>query len=279
MKNFLLRHLLMATFATLPFHAMATDELETLKCTLIADAMTGKTLYETGECTRRVSPCSSFKLPLAIMGFDSGILQSPKSPIWELKPEYNPSPRDQAYKQVYPALWQSESVVWFSQQLTSRLGLDRFAEYVKKFEYGNQDVSGDSGRHNGLTQSWLMSSLALSPREQIQFLLRFTAHKLPVSETAYSMTRATIPQYQAANGWTVHGKSGSGWLRDSDGKINENQPQGWFVGWAEKDGRSVVFARLEIGNTKSDIPGGTRAREGILAEWPVLMGGMLMDGK
>ncbi len=86
-----------------------------------------------------------FKLPLAIMGFDSGILQSPKSPTWELKPEYNPSPRDRTYKQVYPALWQSDSVVWFSQQLTSRLGVDRFTEYVKKFEYGNQDVSGDSG--------------------------------------------------------------------------------------------------------------------------------------
>ncbi|MBD3702861.1 hypothetical protein IE987_31665 [Klebsiella pneumoniae] len=25
------------------------------------------------------------------------------------------------------------------------MGVDRFTEYVKKFEYGNQDVSGDSG--------------------------------------------------------------------------------------------------------------------------------------
>ncbi len=33
-------------------------------------------------------------------------------------------------------------------------------------------------------------------------------------------------------------KSGSGWLRDNNGKINESRPQGWFVGWAEKtDGK------------------------------------------
>ncbi len=43
---------------------------------------------------------------------------------------------------------------------------------------------------------------------------------------------------EAAEGWAVHGKSGSGWLRDNNGKINESRPQGWFVGWAEKtDGK------------------------------------------
>ncbi|HBX3937446.1 penicillin binding transpeptidase domain protein [Enterobacter hormaechei] len=86
------------------------------------------------------------------------------------------------------------------------------------------------------------------------------------------MAYATIPQYQAAEGWAVHGKSGSGWLRDNNGKINESRPQGWFVGWAEKNGRQVVFARLEIGKEKSDIPGGSKAREDILVELPVLMG-------
>ncbi len=268
----LLLHLLVLFSATLPIHAVAADAAGTLKCTIIADAATGKTLLERGECGRRVSPCSTFKLPLAIIGFDSGILQSPSSPTWELKPEYNPSPREQAYKQVYPALWQSDSVVWFSQQLTRRLGSKRFEKYVRSFGYGNQDVSGNPGKHDGLTQAWLMSSLAISPEEQIQFLLRFASHKLPVSDNAYDMARVTIPQYQAAEGWVVHGKSGSGWLRDSHGAIDESQPQGWFVGWAEKAGRQVVFARLEIRNEKSDVPGGTKAREEFIAEFPVLMG-------
>ncbi|BCY39988.1 hypothetical protein TUM12127_51310 (plasmid) [Klebsiella pneumoniae] len=44
--------------------------------------------------------------------------------------------------------------------------------------------------------------------------------------------------------------------------------------WAglKKNGRQVVFARLEIGKEKSDIPGGSKAREDILVELPVLMG-------
>ena len=265
---------LAVTSVVVPAHSLAAEESSSLRCTIIADAVTGNVLHRSGECSQRASPCSSFKIALAVMGFDSGILQSPSAPTWELKPEYNPSQRDLKFKEVYPALWQRDSVVWFSQQLTTRLGEARFAEYVKKFEYGNQDISGDPGMHNGLTRSWLMSSLAISPEEQVQFLQRFIAHKFPVSERAYYMVRATIPQYQATGGWVVHGKSGSGWLRGSDGKEDESRPQGWFVGWAERDGRQVVFARLEIGNDKSDVSAGTRAREEALSELH-----MLLDGK
>lgn len=262
---------LLAVAALFP-SAAASEVTNEIKCTIVSDALTGKILHKSGECSRRFSPCSSFKLPLALMGFDSGILESPDSPVWELKPEYNPSKRDQAYKQVYPALWERDSVVWFSQQLTTRLGEKRFSEYVRNFAYGNQDISGDPGQRNGLTQSWLMSSLTISPEEQIHFLLSFVARTLPVSGRAYDMTLGTIPQYSAAGGWTVHGKSGSGWLRDGDGKINDSRPQGWFVGWAERGGRQVVFARLEVGVGKSEVAGGTKAREEMLMELSALAG-------
>lgn len=271
--RFLLPCLLAIAFALLPVRTMASGESGTLECTLIADAATGSILYRSGECGRRVSPCSSFKIALAIMGFDSGILLSPTAPTWILKPEYHPSPRELAYKEVYPALWERDSVVWFSQQLTTRLGEARFAQYVREFAYGNQDIAGDPDKHDGLTRSWLMSSLAISPEEQVQFLRRFLTHQLPLSAQTYDRVLATIPQYQAAGGWLVHGKSGSGWLRGDDGLEDENRPQGWFVGWADKEGRQIVFARLKIDGVKSDVPGGTRAREWVLGELDGLLAG------
>ncbi|MBI3396663.1 MAG: class D beta-lactamase [Spirochaetia bacterium] len=259
-------------FLVVPRSAVTAQEKGGLKCTVIADAITGTILHKSGECDKRVSPCSTFKFALAIMGFDSEILKSPKSPTWELKPEYNPSQRDQGYKHVSPDLWERESVVWFSQQLTTRLGEKRLSDYVKKFEYGNQDVSGDPGKHNGLTHAWLMSSLAISPNEQIRFLLKFLNRKLPVTERTYASVRSIIPEYKALGGWVVYGKSGSGWLRDSNGEINENAPLGWFVGWAEKKDRQVVFARLEIRNAKSSIAGGPKAREDMLNDLDSLIG-------
>ncbi|WP_371833345.1 class D beta-lactamase [Ferirhizobium litorale] len=242
-----------------------------LECTIVADARTGEALHREGTCDQRFAPASTFKFALAVMGFDSGILKSPHDPVWKLKPEFHASKREQAYKTVDPAIWEKDSIVWYSQQLTMKLGMKRFSDYVTEFDYGNMDVSGDPGKANGLTRAWLMSSLAISPDEQIGFLHRFKTRSLPVSEQAYRQTEATIATFDADDGWKVHGKTGSGWLRDKNGKIDETRPLGWFVGWAEKDGREVIFARLNIGAEKSEKPGSIYAREKMLADLPRLV--------
>ncbi|WP_412179039.1 class D beta-lactamase [Rhizobium sp. TRM95796] len=250
--------------------AFASDfELERA-CTVAADASTGRVIYRKGDCDQRFSPVSSFKFPLAIMGFDSGLLKSPHDPVWTLRPEYNASAREQAFKTVDPTIWEKDSIVWFSQQLTRKMGQEKFADYVAKFKYGNMDVSGDQGKGNGLTHAWLMSSLTISPDEQIDFLLRFKGRKLPVSEQAYTLTEATIATFQGKDGWEVHGKTGSGSLRDTEGGINQRKPQGWFVGWARKGDREIVFARHVIGKKKSDTSGGLQARDTLLMDIPVI---------
>jgi beta-lactamase class D len=74
-----------------------------------------------------------------------------------------------------------DSIVWYSQEVTRRLGPERFAAYVKAFEYGNEDVSGNPGKADGLAQSWLMSSLAISADEQVRSIRRLLDRQLPVS--------------------------------------------------------------------------------------------------
>lgn len=260
--------------AAISLLAVATAEAEPsapLSCTVVADLDSGKVVSRSGICDRRFSPVSSFKLALAIMGFDSGILRGPHDPVWELKTSFNASQREQVYKKVDPALWVKDSIVWFSQQLTTKLGKERFAGYVTGFDYGNMDVGGDAGAGNGLTHAWLMSSLRISPDEQIRFLRRFLRHELPVSDRAVALTEATIATYPGSDGWRVQGKSGSGWLNDENGGIDRSKPQGWFIGWAEKGGRKVVFARFLVGEKASDTPGGTTARETFLADIGPLM--------
>ena len=114
--------------------------------------------------------------------------------------------RDQ--KTVDPMIWERDSVLWYSREITRRLGAKSFAGYVSKFGYGNMDVSGNAGKDNGLTHSWINSSLKISPVEQIAFLRRLLAGKMPVSAKAHEMTRAIMPSFQAG-GWTVQGKTGS----------------------------------------------------------------------
>lgn len=234
-------------------------------CTIIADAASGKVLKEEGACDTRATAASTFKLPISLMGYDAGILKTTHEPVWPFKKGY-PDWRAEWKGDIDPAKWMKESVVWYSQQITTRLGAERFAAYVRDFGYGNADVSGDPGKKNGLTRSWLTSSLEISPREQVAFLGRMVRHELGVAESAYTMTAELALVGDQPNGWTVHGKTGSGPSKNADGSKSSARPWGWFVGWATKGDRTVVFARLTKDTTKPSKPSGPAARDAILSE-------------
>lgn len=235
----------------------APTEAAGLRATLVVDAAGGRVLHRSGPCGTRFSPCSTFKIPLALMGFDSGILKDAHHPAWDYDPARDVAHRAVERARTDPTRWEADSVVWYSQQLTRQLGMARFQSYVDQFAYGNRDLRG------GLTRAWLGSSLAISPDEQVGFLRRMLAHRL-ASPAAHAKTEAIIPQFAGTGGWRVHGKTGSGAL--ADGRL-----LGWFVGWADRRGHGVVFARFGAGAGMSDA-GGKQMREAMLAEIDALAG-------
>ena len=240
-------------------------------CTLIQetageDANAPRSLVSEGDCDARYSPASTFKIAIALMGYDSGILTSPSGPEMPFRRGYVDWRK--AWKQpTDPTRWMQESVVWYSQQVTSRLGLEKFRAYVDGFDYGNRDISGERGENNGLTEAWLSASLKISPAEQVAFLQRMLAGTLPVSAEAVENTTAITDYGVRPGGWHVHGKTGSGLPRDHKGSLKWGEPFGWFVGWAERDGRTLVFARLVQESEKPEKPAGPKTREGLFAEY------------
>jgi len=219
-------------------------------CLAMADAATGKWLVHEGVCDKRLPPMSTFKLPIALMGYDTGILKNEHAPVLPFKKGYVDW-RPQWRQAHDPSSWMKESVVWYSQQITLQLGSERFASYVKRFGYGNADVSGDPVKHDGLTGSWLNSSLRISPDEQIEFLRRVLNRKLGVTPKAYDMSAALLQRPEAVGGWQVFGKTGSG------------EEVGWYVGWLERDGKRIVFAQAGAGS-------GMEERDSFLARLPAL---------
>lgn len=206
------------------------------------------------------------------MGFDAGILQDDHAPVWPYREEYKAS-REAVRKPADPAYWLEQSVVWYSQKLTQQMGMQRFQQYVDRLDYGNRDLSGDPGRSNGLTQSWLASSLQVSPREKVAFLRRLLDRSLPVSRSAQEKTIASMPAFSAADGWAIRGKTGVDSQPKVDGGgLDPDRLFGWFVGWAAKDGRTVVFARLVKDEHRMDTYPSYRARESLLGELPKLAG-------
>lgn len=202
-----------------------------------------RVLKKEGVCTERYSPYSTFKIAISLIGYDSGILIDAKSPTWDYKEGY-PDWLDKWKQPHNPSLWIKNSCVWYSQIITQKIGMKKFKEYVEEFNYGNKDVSGDKDKDNGLINSWLSSSLQISPKEQISFLQKLINNKLPVSDKAHKITKRILFVEDLFNGWRLYGKTGAG--------SKSGFTFAWFIGWIEKDNRTVVFANyLEDKNKES----------------------------
>lgn len=237
------------------------------RCVLVLDVASGERLHSDGDCSTRRAPESTFKVPLALIGFETGVLEGPHAPVWSHDGTFPAPLRD--HKDVDPVIWERDSVVWFSQTLTTRLaqkdGATAFDDWVARLDYGNRDVSGDAGKNNGLTHAWLSSSLKISPEEQAAFVRRLLRDDLPASPRAMRLTRDIIPEFAATGGWTVHGKTGSSkTFATARGAL----AHGWFVGWAQKDGRTLAFAVYEQAlNRPVDQPVGPAVRQGVLRDF------------
>lgn len=238
-------------------------------CLVIADAASGAVVHTEGDgCDEGIGPASSFKFPLAVMGYDAGVLTSPDEPAWPYKAEYE-AVRPIDRETTTPRRWLKESVLWFSRVLVAELGAERFAQYVRDFGYGNADVSGDPGAANGMTHSWLNSSLQITANEQLRFVRRFLAGDLPVSRAALEQTVAAMPHLPAGD-WDVQGKTGTGYIKEADGKRGRRQ-FGWFVGWASKGDTVLAFAYLQKNSKAGGSALGLKTRDDLLDRWTQLV--------
>lgn len=285
MRRDLLRARLVAAIASALALAVAAPRTAYAerRCTLIVDARENPAqdaaappLVRDGAiCEDRVTPASTFKLALAVMGFDAGILTGAHEPVWHYREEYHTW--NERWKHATdPTSWLDESVVWYSQVLTRSLGMARLQRYVDGFGYGNRDLRGDPGKRNGLTNAWLTSSLRITPGEQAVFLGRLLARRLPATRDAIERAIAVVPVFPVAGGWTVHGKTGTGYQFDARGRPDESRPVGWFVGWADRADRRLIVVRLvehdpADGAGTSGPSAGILARDALLADLPALV--------
>ena len=219
-----------------------------------------KIIHHEGQCDRRYTPASTFKIAISLMGFDSGILIDEMHPRWGFKLGYADSL--DSWKQPHnPKLWIMNSCVWYSQIITKKLGVEKFEKYINMFNYGNHNTLGDKGMNNGLTNSWLSSSLAISPKEQIAFLNKLVTNTLPVSLDAQEKTKKIIYQETLSGGWDLYAKTGSGLQLDADGNKVKDRQVGWFVGFIHKGRKIITFACLIADEHKQKSYTSIRAKE------------------
>ena len=222
-----------------------------------------KILKREGDCTTAYSPQSTFRIILSLIGFDSGLLHDEETPLWSMPAGANP------YTNVCkvdhnPHTWMRDSCLWYSNILTSKLGMEKFQDYVNRFSYGNRDLTG------GLSSSWVSSFLKISPEEYVEFLTRLVEQKLPINYQAYQKTKNIMYVQELPGGWKLFGKTGNGAKLDKNGHKTTMQ-QGWFVGYIEKGHQKIVFASHIVDDEEQNTFASMRARnEALLKLWNVI---------
>jgi beta-lactamase class D len=209
---------------------------------LLINGITNEIIIEFGPNTsKRLSPCSTFKIPLSLMGYDADILKDEATPVWDFLEGYDDWLASWRAPQS-PLSWMKYSCVWYSKILSLKMGLEKVQSYVASIGYGNMDMSGGLAEPGPLDPAWINSSLEISPKEQVDFIQKIVSGMLPISARAIKFTRRLLFKEKLPEGWKLFGKTGwSGSDITRDGKTLEH---GWFVGWVEKGHLFFPFAYL-----------------------------------
>lgn len=184
-------------------------------------------VFNKSQSTKRLSPCSTFKIYNSLIGLETGVLDTEDVyTLYKWDGTQYPFPAWNHDQTLASAT--RDSVVWYFQKLATNIGTERMQENLDKIGYGNRDISG------GLTTFWLRSSLQISAWEQVDLLYKLYSGKLPVSPDNVEVVKRNITLSES-NDIRFMGKTGSGF---EDGKWK----LGWFVGCVEKQGRRYYFA-------------------------------------
>lgn len=222
-------------------------------CFVIADLETGKILVENNpkRCMERFSPCSSFKVPAALMAFDKGILKDENQVIkWDgIKRGRQEENRDQT-----PVTWMSNSIKWVTEWAMLQVGDKNIQYYLDVFSYGNKDFSG------GLKEAWVTSSLKISAHEQLAFISKLWKGDLPVSQKATDLTKKIIFIKKIGSS-EFYGKTGTGCLVGRGCMEKPDKMLGNFIGILKSGSKTYAIAANASDLKDQERPAGPRLRD------------------
>lgn len=229
--------LLAAMTATLPARQSTAHS-----CVVISDGgMVRRWAGTAADCATRLSPASTYKIPHALIGLETGVITEATVEKWD-GVKHPEQPKWNLDHTVLSAM--KPSVLWFFQRMAPKIGAARAHQWLQRFAYGNADTSGD------VTRYWVNGTLRISPDEQVAFLTKFYDGKLPaarqhVDQLKQAMEQAPgtienargIKQLDAAwrDGIALNAKTGAT-------TIASGLSVSWLVGQLTVDSRRLVFA-------------------------------------
>lgn len=190
------------------------------------------TIYDRKRMDRGFVPASTSKIIHSLIFLDSGAVRDENETL-----KWDGTLRSvEAWNQDHnlrSAL--KVSAVWFYVEVSKRLGQEKMQKYYDAALYGNRSTNGFG------VDYWNKGDLRITPREQLEFLVKFYQNRLPFSPQVITTVKEILIEEKTAN-YTLRAKTG--WS-------DAYSPQvGWWVGYVERGAGEVYFFATEIDISK-----------------------------
>lgn len=192
-------------------------------CAVVYDLNTGVyTVSDKREVTRRVPPCSTYKIYSALNALEQGIITADENEIaWDgTQYSFAAWNRDQTLRSAM-----QQSVNWYFQMLDRMAGEAQLKQFYEQIGYGNCVFYGDPDEY------WYGGNLKISALEQVELLVKLYQNEFGFEDDHL----AAVWDAMALNTPGLYGKTGTGQL---DG-VNV---VGWFVGFYETPENTCFIA-------------------------------------
>lgn len=128
------------------------------------------------------------------------------------------------------------SAAWFYHEVSKRMTRETMQKYYDLSNYGNRDTSGFGEIY------WVKGDLQITPKEQVEFLVRLYENRLPFSPQIIANVKDMM----------IEEKTDKYIVRAKTGWSDAYTPQvGWWVGYLEKE-NNVYFFATEIDINKNE---------------------------
>ncbi len=128
------------------------------------------------------------------------------------------------------------SAAWFYVEASKRAGQGTMQKYYDAAEYGNRSTEGFGEDY------WVKGKLRVTPRQQIELLVKFYENRLPFSPQVTALVKELLIQEKTEQ-YTLRAKTG--WSQDFTPQV------GWWIGYVERDD-NVYFFATELDITKNE---------------------------
>jgi beta-lactamase class D len=225
-------------------------------CVVLLDAKTGLSVFQYGSpmvCRTPLPPCTTFDVPLALVGLDQGLITPQTVYKWDQTPQ--PVKAWETDADITKAF--HDDIGWWWADLATAIGHDKLSDAARRLDYGNKFVDGPAasfwmGPPNG-------GGLVITTDEQAHFFKRFYAGELGLKPATSQVVQQLLVREVRDDS-----RTGRATFSAAQGTCPSNADGSNTVGWAagrlQTKDRDLIYA-ASVNAAAAATPPGMEIRD------------------